>query len=124
MLHTEKSSTTRSSNKMFLLTDIGSEWAEKRMTTSLLFSGGKQSSSFRMWSAKHCGNAGKGGSGASGKNKVEGKDNIFKMRATPKMSEQPSKPGTLFLKNCKQYDLSCFGSSSKWLLTGSGAWGI
>lgn len=34
--------------KHFLLTDIGREWAENRMTTSLLFSLGKWSSSFRM----------------------------------------------------------------------------
>lgn len=85
MLHIEKSSITRSLDEMFLLTDIGSEWAEKRMTTSLLFSGGKQSSSFRMWSAKHCRNAEKGGSGASGKKEVKGKNSIFKMRATPKV---------------------------------------
>lgn len=55
---------------------------------------------------------------------VEVKDSVFKMRATPEMPEQPSKLGTLFLKNCKQYGLACFGSSSKWLLTVSGAWGI
>jgi hypothetical protein len=48
-----QSSTT---NKMLVLTDIGREWAENRMTTSLLFSSGKWFSSFRMWSAKHCGN--------------------------------------------------------------------
>lgn len=59
MLHTEKvKGPNPTTNKMLLLTDIGREWAENRMTTSLLFSFGKWSSSFRMWSAKHCGNPG------------------------------------------------------------------
>lgn len=56
--------TARSPNKTFLLTDIGREWAENRMTTSLLFSRGKWSSSFRMWSAKHCRKPKNGGEGS------------------------------------------------------------
>lgn len=45
------------------------------MTTSRLFSGGKWSSSFRIWSAKHCGNTKKGGIRRGREEDMEGEEN-------------------------------------------------
>lgn len=97
--------TARSPNKTFLLTDIGREWAENRMTTSLLFSRGKWSSSFRMWSAKHCRKPKNGGEGSE-KSKEGRKEASQKWERYQKpQGNLPNLDLYLFLKKCKQYSL-------------------